>query len=171
MSTELRTQIAKILSDIPGDLEPEDEDTIVNKAYKKLSTSKKEINEGRIIDAILASFQDENDELFLMEQEQEDDLFDLLRVSSYDEDDIYEALYGFEREASVSDYDMHRGSEDAEYDEKGKDYRPPVKNKKKLSEMEEFEIKDGPHDKITYHNEATKTENIKRTRSDMLVRS
>ena len=169
MSIELRTQIAKLLSDIPGEMDPEDEEKIINTAYKKLSSSKRSINEETIIDAILASFQDDDSFSYLEDHPYEDELFDLLRVSSYSDAIIREALSSFEKEAA-SEYDMHRGSIGSYYDEKGKDYRP-ADEKAGKGKMTEFEIKDGPHDDIIYHTDATKLKNIKRTRADMLVRT
>lgn len=170
MSIELRTQIVKLLSDIPGEMDPDDEEKIINTAYKKLSSSNRNINEETIIDAILASFQDD-DSFSYLEDPYEDELFDLLRVSSYGEATIREALSSFEREAA-SEYDMHRGSIGSYYDEKGKDYRP-ADEKKGKGKMEEFEIKDGigGHDEIKYHLDATKTDKSHRSKADMLVRS
>lgn len=167
MSKELRQQIATLLSDTVGGIESGDEEKIINNAYKRLS-SKKDINEEKIIDAVIAAFKDDEEDVYFQENPYEDDLLDLLRVSSYSDDVIYGALSGFEKEAS-SEYDYHRGAEGSYYSENGKDYRPPKpKDKKK---MDEFEIKDGVHDDLIYHNDATKTENIHRTRADMLSRS
>jgi hypothetical protein len=165
MSQELRERIYDLLSDISGELDKEDEVKIVESAYKKLSNSKKQ-NDENIIDAILAAFKDDiEDDLFF--EDAQNDLYDLLRVSSYDENTIKKALYNFEKLAS-SEYDYRRGAEGAYYDEKGGDYRPPQKKKK--GKMEEFEINDGVHDDIEYHNQATKTDKSHRTRADMLNR-
>ena len=166
MSKELREQIAKLLSDTVGDLEPNDEEKIINNAYNRLSSSKKGVNEENIIDAVLAAFQDDED-VYFEETAYEDDLFDLLRVSSYEDDIIKGALSGFEREAA-SAYDYHRGAKGAYYSPKGKDYRPP--GEKDKDQMDEFEIKDEGHRDIEYHNDATKTESIHRTKADMLSR-
>lgn len=165
MSQELRERIYELLSDISGELDREDEIKIVESAYKKLASSKKQ-NEEDIINAILAAFKDDIEEDLFFEEAQ-NDLYDLLRVSSYDENTIKEALYNFEKLAA-SEYDYRRGAEGAYFDEKGGDYRPPQKKKK--GRMEEFEIKDGVHDDIICHNEATKTETSHRTRADMLNR-
>ena len=168
MSEELRNQIVKLLSDIPGDLEPEDEKHIIDVAYKKLSSSKKKINEETIIDAVLAAFQDDNDDIYF-DDEYEEELFDLLRVSSYDEQIIKKALNSFSKKAA-SEADMHRGSIGSYYDPKGKDYRPADEKATKKPKMKEFEIKDEGHKDIEYHNDATKTKTVHRTRADMLNR-
>lgn len=170
MSKELRQRIANLLSDTVGDLEPDDEEKIISNAYKRLS-SKDKVNEENIIDAVLAAFKDDyddNEEIYYQDNPYDDDLFDLLRVSSYDDDVISGALSGFEKEAA-SEYDYRRGAKGSYYSEKGKDFRPPKQKDK--DGMDEFEIKDGVHDDIEYHNEATKTDKSHRTRADMLARS
>jgi len=168
MNTELRTRIAKLLSDTAGELDKEDEEKIINYAYNRLASSTKKINEEMIIDAVLAAFRNDEEEFYLEENPYEDDLFDLLRVSSYDEEIIKGALNDFGKEASVSEYDYHRGAEGAYYSPKGKDYRKP--DQKDKNQMEEFEIIDEGHKDIKYHNEATKTKKVHRTKADMLTR-
>lgn len=169
MSMELRTQIIKLLSDISGDLDSEDEEKIITNACKRLS-SKKKINEEMIIDAVLAAFQNDDDIDYNYFDDDKDELFDLLRVSSYSDEDIRYALNNFDK-MSESEYDMHRGSIGSYYDPKGKDYRPKKEKKKDNPEMEEFEILDDGHKDIKYHNDATKTDKSHRTRADMLIRS
>lgn len=166
MSQGLREKICNLLSDISGELDAEDETRIIDGAYQKLKHSKTQ-NDENIINAILAAFKDDiEDDLFF--EDAQDDLDDLLRVSSYDEETIKQALYNFEKLAS-SDYDYRRGADGAYYDEKGGDYRPPQKKKK--GKMEEFEIKDGlAHNSIQTHDEATKTDTVHRSRADMLNR-
>lgn len=178
MNKELRQRISNLLSDTINDISDNDKEEIINKAYQRLS-SKKSVNEENIIDAVLAAFQDEEyDDIYFKytyENEDEDDLFNLLRTSSYEDDIINGALSEFEKSAS-SEYDYYRGAKGSDYSEKGKDFRPPKsKNNKKKNKDEnmlnEFEILDGVHDDIQYHNEATKTKNTHRTKADMLSRS
>jgi len=177
MSTELRERIAKLLSDITGDMNKEVEKEIVDNAYLRLSASKKEIGEENIIDAVLAAFNEDEEELLFEENPHEEDLFDLLRVSSYDDNIILGAIEGFEKNAA-SIADLRNGAEGSYYDKKGKTYLPD--GQKPKEKMDEYELNDGAHDKIIYHNLATKTEDSKnttditnnthRTRADLLVR-
>lgn len=168
MSKELREQIAKLLSDISGEIEPDDETKIINAAYQRLAFSKKKVSEESIIDAILAAFQEDEEEVYFEENPYDEELFDLLRVSSYSNDVIKGALNGFEREAA-NEADLHRGAIGSYYDTKGKDYRP-ADSKSKKGKMDEVEIKDGAHDDIPYHNDATKSTTVVRTKADMLTR-
>jgi len=174
MSSDLRDQLIKLLNDITGDLDKEDEGLIVSRAYQKLSSSKRKVSEESMLDAILAAFQDDTDDEEFQEyndkfKEVEDDLLSQLRVSSYDDKQIDSAIEKFEKTAA-SLSDLYNGAEGSYYDEKGKSYLPKPKPRRK-PRMDEFEIKDGPHDGVEYHNEATKTESVHRTRADMLSRS
>lgn len=165
MNTDLKERISTLLSDLIEDLD--NKNIIVDNAYSRLS-SKKKVNEENIIDAILAAFKDEAEEDLDFEGEDNEDIYGLLRTSSYDDNTIQNAVNGFEKEF-YSEYDIDRGADGSYYDEKAKVYRPKSE-KNKDKGLGEFEIKDGEHDKFKQNELATKTDKVHRTKSDMLVR-
>lgn len=167
MNTDLKERISTLLSDLIEDLD--NKDIIIDNAYNRLA-SKKKVNEENIIDAILAAFKDEVEDDIYFEEEDDNngDIYGLLRTSSYDDNTIQSAVDGFEKEF-YSEYDIDRGAEGSYYDEKAKVYRPKSE-KNKDKGFGEFEIKDGEHDKFKQNELATKTDKVHRTKSDMLVR-
>lgn len=177
MSEKLLNRLQEILDSIigPDGLSAEEENDIIRRASAKLSDVRN--SEEDLIDALIGAFAEEQND-YLEAREKGNIINDpynhhtmMNSIYSSDDDESYryaEMLDELEEEI-ISEIDLYRGTSGSYYDEKGKTYRPTDEEDEEYI-MDEFEIRDGPHDNLEYHNEATNSKGVHRSRADMLSR-